>query len=142
MNRRARRKAAAENRNLRGEATVALDPSQSKSAKPENYEATCQEMLERTKRWLREQPDRPPHFVGPPEGICIVGSLDQVGDRFCRNDAARELVADFIEIGIRIGGGPTYSPTVLMMLVVLQVAGVAFERVSMTELGLSSAGIS
>jgi hypothetical protein len=128
----------AENRHLHGEAKVALD---SRSPKPEGYEETCQEMLARTKRWLLEHSDRPPHFVAAPKGVCIVAALDQAGDRFCRNEAARELMAEFVAIGLRIGG-PTASPTVLMMQVVLEIAGVEVEHVSLSELGLSEAGVS
>jgi hypothetical protein len=129
----------AENRHTDGEARTSLDASNNEP--PEGYEQTCQEMLQRAKQWLVEHPDRPPHFVAQPKGIAIVAALDQAGDRFCRNDAARELVADFIAIGIRIGG-PRGSPTVLMMQVVMELAGVEPQRVSLSELGLSGAGVS
>ena len=98
----------------------------------ESYERGCNILLAIIRDWTGE----PPRFVFQPKGIALVADLTQFGGRLARNESARAIVAKGIERCMRETG---CTPTSLMLEVVLQVAGVPFERVPLEELGLGEA---
>lgn len=77
----------------------------------------------------------PPLFALPDKAIMLAASLEHVGARVVRNDAAREFLAMAIAAGEKDGG-----TTVFQLGVALEVLGVPIERVTLSELGLSPTG--
>lgn len=75
-----------------------------------------------------------PEFAFPPRDIALIASLKDVGDKLCRNDAARELLQLLLSAcdHRKIGD----YPTVMMLRAVLDLRGIPFTIVPFAELGL------
>jgi hypothetical protein len=97
---------------------------------PPSWELGAELTYQVVRRWKGEQP----RFAFPPKGVVLVADLrDVVGRPFARNQSARELLEHVIKRCIEETGE---SPTVLMLEIVLERAGIPIERVSLSELGL------
>lgn len=71
-------------------------------------------------------------FAMPPKEIMVIGELAQVGERFARSEDARRLVQKFIR-----DAPDSQSPTVFMLGLALDHAGIPCDIVSLGQLGLS-----
>jgi len=98
---------------------------------PDGYERGCNILLAIVQGWTGE----PPRFAFPPKGVVLIADLRGIGDKLCRNDGARHLLAFAIRRCLERTG---QAPTSLMLEVVLDVAHVPYERVPLEELGLGA----
>jgi hypothetical protein len=87
---------------------------------------TVKAMITALKYWRMGQGrHRPAEFVLPPEGTVLMASLDRVRNGVARNAEARRLIDALVTLGGRV------PPTVLMLELALEQAGVPFRRVSL-----------
>ena len=97
---------------------------------PRDYREGCNLTAEIVQRFKTSAPA----FVFPP--VALIAPIDVVGPRLARNDAARWLVQELVAESKRRRLGDV--PTVLMLQAVLEIEGIAYERVPLEELGLSA----
>jgi len=75
-----------------------------------------------------------PEFAFPPRHIALIASLKDIGDKLCRNDAAREMLqllfaaCDYRKL--------SDYPTAMMLRVALDAAGIPITFVPFEELGI------
>lgn len=73
-------------------------------------------------------------FVMPPQKFMLIGDLADVGERFARSEDARRLLQTFIA-----EAPPGEAPTVFMLQLALEHAGIACETVDLAALGVAPA---
>jgi hypothetical protein len=95
-------------------------------------EDTYKAGAELTHKLVREWRGGQLRFAFPPKEIALIRDLRDVGDRLCRSEGARELVALLIKRGVERTGE---APTAMMLRVSLEVEGHAIDWVSLSELG-------
>jgi hypothetical protein len=74
-----------------------------------------------------------PDFVAPSRRIGLIADLRDVGKYVARNDAARELLAKLQKAFARADVPP---PTLMMLLVALDMCGIPAKEVPFEELGI------
>lgn len=105
-------------------------PAMSENARRRrDYERGCTLTVEVVNRFK----PRGPAFAFPPRDIAFIASLADVGEKLARNDVARELVVALLAACVRLDD----APTVMMLRVALEVAGIPISYVSFEELGIT-----
>lgn len=105
---------------------------------PPGYAEACEDMTRVLRAWLEKHPDCRPRFRLGPDDVWIVAPLDTVLPRVCLNDDAR-VCAELVDEVARIRSGD--GATLFMFGIVLQTAGVPYERTSLAGLGLQIASL-
>lgn len=100
-----------------------------KDARAESYERGCQITFNIVRDWTGERP----LFAFPPKEIALLADLGDVGQRLCRNEGARQLLAHLLK---RCRERTGMAPTAMMLRVVLEELKIPVEHVSLSELGL------
>lgn len=77
--------------------------------------------------------DPAPEFAFPPPEVGLIASLDHVGARLIRNEAARDLLLRLLGTFVILRLEP---PTAMMLRVCLEKHGIPITYVSLSELGL------
>lgn len=105
---------------------------------PEGYARTAEATLNVIRGWLAANVERHPEFAMLPKDMAFAVSLADAGHRFARNDAAHELI-DLLS-RMKADFGLADHPTYMMLRVALDMVGVQYQIVGLSDLGFAVQG--